>query len=619
MNPDIAMALREAYVALDIFNRSSSARRPCCVNTYSVRVAFSRTVVTNVVGSAAVQETLYHVQILFVMERMEQGDLVHFLKLDKNKRPSGPITHRGLLQLVTGVVQAVQGLHELQWTNGDIKPENFLIGWTNAEKPKVLVKIADFGGALPDGQMRSLHDAHTKLYADPRFYGDALIPPKMTSDSLQRAMVSDILAKPEPLLKAIPCDIWSVGRTLYAVAVNYWPSVSATMTEKMMEPCKKYDAALRNRKPDTQTSGLQRSWTWGFHSDAQGQKLESDSDWWTSKTEYLENKKFWIFNDGFHKWCVYRRFFLKLEKPFAKFKAHGFTTNFPPPFDEHSSIDLWTQCAECQKQESESEEQRKEREKQRGFYCFMLALQRYALNHDPEKRDLEKLKNSLNALETRPPKLAVLLDALPSQPTETLRQLRNTFSKHGCAPKTTGSSIETSTGAAKGQTSSFAQTNSRPSSEDVTTRTIEAEANGELQQLRYAPADQSQTFNSNADTVIRDEEASSSTFVSEEPEGPSSASAGAHYKVVHPHVQKRKNYNYKMNKKNKAGGEFNAFLELQGFVRNNFAEQADAEKDEPLIDVPVTKQEEDRDRDQPSASGQNPETSGGLGSGILEL
>ncbi|CAD7966505.1 unnamed protein product [Amoebophrya sp. A25] len=365
-----------------------------------------------------------------------------------------------------------------------------------------------------------------------------------------------------PVNSPIGCDAWSVGVALYCWAASVW-----SRSDFAARYCR-----FGDNTPDDRLN----SWTWGSHPSP----LVYNSAPPAKVTGKAASR---IFKNGFQKWYVYRRLFRKFEGiAFSVWKEKGFTRNFPPPFDTYTSGDLWTEC-ECRKKKTETAETHNERKKQRTFYCFMWALLRYALNHAPAQRDLEKLKNALEALQTGEPNLGVLVEAAPS-----------------------GKSA-----------SSFAQTNSRPSSEDITTTTTEAEPNGELQQLIHASTDQSQTFNSNADAVIRDEEASSSTLVSEEPEGPSSASARAHYKVVHPHVQKGKYYK-KMNKKNKAGEDFNAFLELQGFVRNNFDEK-DAEKDEPLIDVPVTKQEEDRDRDQPSASVQGPETSGGLGSGILEL
>ncbi|CAD7974085.1 unnamed protein product, partial [Amoebophrya sp. A25] len=208
----VVAALREAYAALDISDRSwnTEPEPTCCVKIHSVHVAFSHTVVkctgkegTRVEEATAGWETVEYVHLVSEMELVERQDFSQYLK--------NFFTDPDLLvgTLFRDAAQAVQDMHRMGWTHGDIKPENFLVAVRRNQQKLVL---ADFGNAMPAGQWRGRQTIGAdKAYRDPELtYSNAV--------------------------NAVAADCWSLGATFYKVAAYYcWgsdPSATAIEIEK---------------------------------------------------------------------------------------------------------------------------------------------------------------------------------------------------------------------------------------------------------------------------------------------------------------------------------------------------------------------------------------------------
>ncbi|CAD7974087.1 unnamed protein product, partial [Amoebophrya sp. A25] len=95
--------------------------------------------------------------------------------------------------------KAVQDMHNLGWTHGDINPENFLFADAAASSNQHLLVLADFGNALPVGQRRGRQNAGTIAYLDP-----------------------GLIETEDASVDAVAADCWSLGATFYTVAVHCW-------------------------------------------------------------------------------------------------------------------------------------------------------------------------------------------------------------------------------------------------------------------------------------------------------------------------------------------------------------------------------------------------------------
>ncbi|CAD7974089.1 unnamed protein product, partial [Amoebophrya sp. A25] len=224
--PLVVQALREAYVALDI---SSHEPHPaCCVQTYGVYVAFSRTTQFRKRSSGAqygdnqpIPLSSYRVHFIHEMELVQNGDFSQFLP------PSIPIAVQWPIlvgEFFRDAAKAVQEMHGLGWTHGDIKPENLLLtaplkaqsDGDHAEK-RPRLKLADYDLALPVKLHREKDTAGTPAYVDPE---------------VECIGVAD----------AIAADCWSVGATLYEIASFCWGNIDGKApldgkTEKLRQEC----------------------------------------------------------------------------------------------------------------------------------------------------------------------------------------------------------------------------------------------------------------------------------------------------------------------------------------------------------------------------------------------
>ncbi|CAD7966507.1 unnamed protein product, partial [Amoebophrya sp. A25] len=167
LNPDIREALREAYVALHVTNQPGA--KHCCVETHYVRVAFSEV--------SDFGEVHLHAHFIYCMERMSES-LSKLFSKDTSKREEA-LDYATRMSLFVKAIAAVHDFHKAGYTHGDIKYANILVGFSarGTDKQTVeasmieVVKVADFGTALPVDQMRSLRDGYTRGFADPRLHG----------------------------------------------------------------------------------------------------------------------------------------------------------------------------------------------------------------------------------------------------------------------------------------------------------------------------------------------------------------------------------------------------------------------------------------------------------------
>ncbi|CAD7950145.1 unnamed protein product [Amoebophrya sp. A25] len=617
----VAMALKEAYVALDISSRPEEQRQ-CCVPTNSVRVAFSETVKS--IG----QEGILNAHFLFEMPSLEMN-LHDFLTQQV------PVSPPLLQSLFMKEITAVQGMHSLGWVHGDVKLENFLVeGKTETSDSEdlgtITVKLADFGLSSPVSLERTKDDGGSFYYMDPRLLGDPLkrsaepAKPKAGAKRLPKPKPKPVpVPVPEPVPVPVPvpvpqahaCDIWSLGIVQHEMVSYFWKTDDASHTKFLRESIEYWKR-------------------WRFEIT---RKLEDEGG-----VDPLQN--------GFHKWWAVRAVRAAQGSDADDHAALNLKeTDFPPPFNTISHDELLSACqgnrpppslalqqpstpakpAVNRRQHGYPKRQRPADKPKaqapvkvnlspetRKFLCFMLALQKHALHHDYKKRNLDKLGMSLKALsdenyagvvsqqasliEMTSPNTNSLASSEASKTTLEKEDLHGTRS-------TSSDTISASSDASRTTTSNDQEDNHKQQSTSSSSH-IELDPSSNV--LVIVPEDSHQSAPVETVETPQKEAAHRAGLTTDEHDSPklitNDAAVTAESSTVDASSSGAR-ANVARQKKTTINNNFNAFLELQGFVRSS------------KTDNNIDKEQVVATESRPSVLSHYLEASEGIWSGLVEL